>query len=773
MEKNPVRWWDIPAVLLLLAALAVAAIRLRITEWTSNLGAVEMLALLGGVLGMALGYSRLKRSWVYILAFIYSGFFLPLQILLTFEKGAEPVLDKITNLYARLYWSFADFLQNKPVQDSLLFVTVVAIIFWLLAMMAGYQLTRWGKPWAPLIVLGLALLIIDFYTPYTENRDRYSGIFVFLILFLLARVYYMRSRRTWLENGATVDPEVGFDMSRSVAVAGLALVMVAWNVPTFVEALTPGTELQKELAKQWESLRDRLQNAVAGLQSKAIATSDYFGTDLNLGVGGTRDEELVFSVEVPNPVPTGVRFYWRARSYDTYTAGQWSSTLDRSQVVAANAWPFLYPDWKGRKVVDITFNAWKSQIRNLYLPSLPLSIARNTEVIGAVNADSTFDFIGALASNPLKAGDYFKARVWMSAPAIQDLKASNAQYPEEIKKAYLQLPQNFSRRIRSLALQLTARATNQYDKVMAITTWLRDNITYKDIIDTPPQGRDPIEWFLFDYRQGFCNYYASAEVLLLRSVGIPARMTVGYAPGEFDEGKFSYQVLRRDSHAWPEVYFEGYGWVEFEPTASQPATSLIERVSEEQNGTQSLDDANALPPLGGRGEEREGETDSESNAGASNSISPWLTIGLPVGLGLLLLGLLFWLGRTGRLAFLRIPLPVVLEQNLQKRGWSTPGWLRIWATLTRLTPIERLYFRLGWTLGLLGRKTVYSHTPSERVAEISKALPEAQKPLADFLMEYEHAVYSPYPYSIDKARTASNQVWRQALRAFFQRLTRA
>ena len=86
-----------------------------------------------------------------------------------------------------------------------------------------------------MIVAGLAMLIIDFYTPYTEYRDRYSAVFVFFVLFLLARLYFLHSRRDWNEKGATVDPEVGFDMGRSVAISGLvhgrtnATVRFVWN----------------------------------------------------------------------------------------------------------------------------------------------------------------------------------------------------------------------------------------------------------------------------------------------------------------------------------------------------------------------------------------------------------------------------------------------------------------------------------------------------------------------------------------------------------------
>ena len=101
----------------------------------------------------------------------------------------------------------------------------------------------------------------------------------------------------------------------------------------------------------------------------------------------------------------------------------------------------------------------------------------------------------------------------------------------------------------------------------AITQYLRSNITYSSTVENPPSGQDALDWFLFDSKKGFCNYYATAEVVLLRSVGIPARMVVGFAQGEFEQPNL-YVVRERDAHAWPEVYFPGLGG----SNLSQPAT---------------------------------------------------------------------------------------------------------------------------------------------------------------------------------------------------------
>jgi len=83
-----------------------------------------------------------------------------------------------------------------------------------------------------------------------------------------------------------------------------------------------------------------------------------------------------------------------------------------------------------------------------------------------------------------------------------------------------------------------------------------------------------VDYFLFDLRQGYCDYFATAMVVMGRAVGLPARLATGYATGRYDPGQEGYLVTGMDAHAWVEIYFPGYGWIEFEPT---PARSVFVR----------------------------------------------------------------------------------------------------------------------------------------------------------------------------------------------------
>src|SRR4029078_7077610 len=117
-----------------------------------------------------------------------------------------------------------------------------------------------------------------------------------------------------------------------------------------------------------------------------------------------------------------------------------------------------------------------------------------------------------------------------------------------------------------------ANSKTTYDKARAIETYLREHITYNDSVQAVPAGLDGVDYFLFERPEGYCNYYASAMAVLARSIGIPARIASGYAVGSASDDGF-YHISEANAHFLPELYMGELGWVEFEPTASQPEIS--------------------------------------------------------------------------------------------------------------------------------------------------------------------------------------------------------
>src|SRR5512146_2066997 len=134
MDKKTSRWWDLLSAFFLLAALEVSAYRLRLTNWTPNLGLIVVLTFLAACFGLALGYSSFRPWLARLFGLVYTLFFVPLEIGLYVEPPAMEWWDRLNDLYARLYYSIIDFFRNRPVQDPLLFLTVMALFFWLISL---------------------------------------------------------------------------------------------------------------------------------------------------------------------------------------------------------------------------------------------------------------------------------------------------------------------------------------------------------------------------------------------------------------------------------------------------------------------------------------------------------------------------------------------------------------------------------------------------------------------------------------------------------------
>ncbi|MDF2714578.1 MAG: transglutaminase protein, partial [Paenibacillus sp.] len=148
---------------------------------------------------------------------------------------------------------------------------------------------------------------------------------------------------------------------------------------------------------------------------------------------------------------------------------------------------------------------------------------------------------------------------------------------------YFFLPETLPNRVRELAQQVTASGTNMYDKVKLLERYLNSTYPYTNTPDlSKGRSRDFVDRFLFEVKEGYCDYYSTAMAVMARSLGIPARWVKGYTPGasamaedmlNFPEelidpdGAGEYTVRNSDAHSWVEIYFPGYGWIPFEPTA--------------------------------------------------------------------------------------------------------------------------------------------------------------------------------------------------------------
>jgi protein-glutamine gamma-glutamyltransferase len=164
----------------------------------------------------------------------------------------------------------------------------------------------------------------------------------------------------------------------------------------------------------------------------------------------------------------------------------------------------------------------------------------------------------------------YEATSDIATPLPDELRRAGRNYPTAIGKSYLHFPE-LDPRVPQLAIQITGSAKNNYDKAAAIEHYLRTRFGYTlELPRTSP--KDPIANFLFERRQGHCEYFASSMAVLLRTLGIPSRVVTGFRSDEFNDLTGSYVIRAKDAHAWVEAYFPGYGWQTFDPTPSGNGT---------------------------------------------------------------------------------------------------------------------------------------------------------------------------------------------------------
>ena len=230
------------------------------------------------------------------------------------------------------------------------------------------------------------------------------------------------------------------------------------------------------------------------------------------------------------------------------------------------------------------------------------SVARNDDgsVINAVIGEivpAEPDVLAVRAAGGVAdAGQPYQLTASVSAAEPDDLRAAGADYAPWVWSRYTQLPPDLPPRVAGLARQISADAATPYDQAVAVEAHLKNNYAYNLAIDPPPFGVDGVDYFLFESRQGYSEYFGSAMTVLMRTLGVPARMTTGYTTGNVDAAGL-YQVSDRHSHGWAEVYFPGYGWIPFEPTPGRaiPVAAPPEERPRPERSAGSADGAGDLP----------------------------------------------------------------------------------------------------------------------------------------------------------------------------------
>ena len=662
--------------------------------------------------------------------------------------GSIPWSERLTSLGGRLNIIFGQLAHQEVVQDSLLFLVLMSLLFWVLSVHAGYTLVRYGRSWRTILPTGLALFVIHSFDAIITQRAWYLAVYLFFSLVLVARVSYLQQRERWKQSRTALPPHLGLDFIRFALLATAVIVVFSWTAPALANSLPAAERVFQRIKQPYYEARDHFDNAFASLRSQVGVVSDYYGNSLLLGRGNRLTDSEVFTVQVPKDAPPSQRYYWQARVYDTYENGQWFSGASKSQDFNPQNDEFLAAGDQGRWSGTFDFYAATS-IATVFTPAQPEWISRPAKAEVTTGPGDNQDLSAFLANPTIHAGEAYQVHASIDNATITQLRAAGTDYPEWVKQRYLQLPDSITPRTRQLAIDITARQDTPYDKAVAITDYLRKNIEYSDSVPPKPTNQETIDWFLFDLKKGFCNYYSTAEVIMLRSIGIPARWAVGYAQGErLDNG--SFYVRQKDAHAWPEAYFPGIGWVEFEPTASQPVLVRLAGDSS-QTGDPNLNPSSSSNAAELQRAQLEEELamlrrdrlrlSNSTNTSPSNPLSI-LYWALPLTLGI---AIIFILAFRARKRFNLPPLPVVVESSMLKAGIQPPKSLQLWARRAALPPIAKAYQEINYALTRLGSKPSPTDTPAERATVLVEVLPISTGPVQQLINAYQIISFSQIP----------------------------
>ena len=468
-------------------------------------------------------------------------------------------------------------------------------------------------------------------------------------------------------------------------------------------------------------------------------------------------------------VRTTSRYYWRVRSYDTFQNNQWFAENVSGTRFSPDRDIISLADPEG-STGNFTFKALSVNLADLITPARPVWVSYPSELFFVKVPQGEMDPVQFRADSPVLAGQQYEVHANEYQPTIIQLQYAGEDYPEWVTKNYLQLPDRLSLDIVALAHRITADAPTAYDKADAITKYLREEITYSNTVEDPPRGRDPLDWFLFDSKKGFCNYFASAEVVLLRSAGIPARMAVGFAQGEF-ESPNTYTVRQQDSHAWPEVYFPGVGWVEFEPTTNQTPLAYPPGESRASAGQVNTEETKRDVRQGDRAERIPIWARAE-NIGIDLGSRASAIFYLQLAFFCVIIGTIFNLitftafnnALKADRPVSKGRLPNVLMHFIEKRALTPPDWLVHWAYLAELNPIERSFMTIYRSLQRLGEKVSPSLTPAEAAGVLTRLLPEASQEIDSLLNEYQRHCYSQKHGFLHIVRRDVNFIRQETLR---------
>lgn len=748
-------------ILLLGMIYLLLAFSLDAAGWVANMGILIPVVLGALAMGVLMSFSRfdgffmLSHSLSTGLAWV---FFLMTRLVGDEQRVRVFVEHGVPDLQARAYFLLERWLEwveaalsGTASNDNYVFILEISFLLWWLAYLGAWTVIRHGYVWRGVMLAGVAILVNTYYAPQPVTGLLVT--FCIVALLLLAWTNLISHRQRWRFERIRFNQDIAFDFMRNGVYYAIAVISIAFIAPNlgrnaqFNQWLTP-------INQRWESATEQWDRLYQGINRQTIPVQTAFGRSLTLG-----GERNVTAQPVMQVASVEGR-YWRAVAFDTFTGRQWLNTATAEvEYDADETIPVI--NWTARSVVTqtVTMLAPSGSILfgapDIVRASVPMA-GLETPVLSLPAAEEIAPGEGEItwsrSRTPLNEGDRYTVASNYTAVTIRELRESGADYPAQITETYLQLPETFSPRVAALAQEVTQGQETSYDIAKALERFLRSNYEYNEEIAAPTAEQDPIEYFLFDIRQGYCDYYATSMAVMLRSLGIPARTASGYAEGTYDNETNTFIITERDAHTWVEVYFPQYGWIEFEPTAGESILNRPEGIDPQeeqsaQNTPNNLPNGDQ-PQMDDFIDENFDQFDNvdpgffEDARGVANRNLIWISVGLTV---VALVGG-WWL--------------------LRRRLYQGPDAFEA-------EPPNLFYERLtdwGQRLGILSPST---RTPYERGRDLAQQIPPGEPyidRITDIYVHHRFAQRRPIPQDASGELAQNWQLLRPILwRSWFER----
>ena len=551
------------SLLLLVVMVLSLAWAVQGAGWLEQLDFLVPVAIYAALLGAVLGLLPLSVAVTLPISAALGA------AILAWTVGGEyfPELDQLGRLLAlradSLNWLVTVIRTGYPLELTP-YALGLGILMWSTAFIASYTVYRHHRVMDAILLVGAALI--------TNMSATFTDLFGHLVLFVAAalllwlRASLVSRQESWQRRRVNENMEVPAAIMRSGIIFAAGSIALGW-VLTSVAVAAPLTDAFRSLDTVWTDVQDRFDGVFGTLTNPDSRISgNTFGPRFTVDGAWISNDQPVMEVASTRS------YYMRTTAYDVYTGRGWARSEGTKRQVAPGE--LIFPaESPERPLSDTAFEIETITVeieqaigRNLFAPGFPIRAFAPMVVYDTAGQP----MLGGLeAANPISPGQGYQVAVATSRATEAELSGAGTDYPPEITAHYLDTTGVTNDTI-ALAAQVVAdaAATDPYFQAKALADFLTgDLFTYQAQAPVPADGRDLVDFFLFDERGrvGYCEYYASAMVVMARALGIPARVAVGYAPGERTETG-TFLIRERNAHAWAELYFPGYGWQIFEAT---------------------------------------------------------------------------------------------------------------------------------------------------------------------------------------------------------------